>query len=449
MTAPTGQRPAPSAPASSAPPSRAAASSAGAARAPASRARALSALEERAVALVDEADLTALTTRLVRCPGENPPGQEAETVRELVDICTRLGLHPHTSQVAAGRANVHARTASGTGPGLLLLGHTDVVPVGDGWTAEPFGGMVRDGRVYGRGATDMKGGLAACVVAMAAVQRAAADTGQVLTGPVELIATVDEEEGGIGIRYLMHGAPARYLGCVTAEPTDLQTIVAARGDCYVDIEVTGLAAHAGRPGDGRNAVYGAVRIVESLRRWHDELAAHAHPLAGPAGWSVGQIHGGQGTAIVPARCVVQADRRLLPGEDPAAVLAAVRERVAGLGLDADGLTTAVTMPMHMPGFDTDRADPFAVAVDAALGDAGGPGLPMGGWTASCEGGYIARDLGVPTVVLGPGSVNDQAHRPDEFVRVADLVVSAHAYARLAVRMLAPQTPDAVSAARRP
>lgn len=407
----------------------------------------VSPLESAALNLVDEAELVALTQQLVRQPGENPPGEEAARVAALVEACRGRGLMVDTTPAAPDRDNVRARTAGGTGPGLLLLGHTDVVPVGDGWSIDPFSGIVRDGRIIGRGTSDMLGGLAACVVAMHAVQRAASGLGLQLSGPIELAATVDEEEGGIGIRRFMaeHDLPdpasaVRYLGCITAEPTDLQTIIAARGDCYVDITVHGLAAHAGRPSDGRNAIYGAARIIESLRAWNDELAEAPHPLAGPATWSVGIVGGGQGTAIVPATCRVQADRRLLPGEQPEAVLQEVRQRIDELGLEHDGLRVECAMPMSMPGFETAPYDPFVREIDCALSDSGGPGLSPGGWTAACDGGYVSRDLGVPTVVLGPGSVNDQAHRPDESVPIAELLIAARTYVRVATRLLGEQDP---------
>ncbi|MBB2891408.1 M20 family metallopeptidase [Flexivirga oryzae] len=398
-------------------------------------------LENAALALIDEDELVAVTQALVRQPGENPPGEEAARVAALVAACTARGLDVRTAPLAEGRENVHALTTGGGGPRLLLLGHTDVVPVGDGWSVDPFAGVVRDGRIIGRGTSDMLGGLAACVVAMSAVQRAAEHTGVELSGRIELVAAVDEEEGGLGIRGFMadaHEMPGRvsYCGCITAEPTDLQTIVAARGDCYLDITVHGRAAHAGRPSDGCNAIYGAARVIESLRAWNDELARSPHPLAGPATWSVGIVEGGQGTAIVPAACRIQADRRLLPGEGPDTVLASVEARIAGLDLARDGLHAEVAMPMSMPGFETAEDDSFVRVLDGALADSGGPGLPPGGWTAACDGGYISRDLGVPTVVLGPGSVNDQAHRPDESVPIAELVVAARTYVRAAVRLLA-------------
>ncbi|MEJ7690454.1 MAG: M20/M25/M40 family metallo-hydrolase [Nocardioidaceae bacterium] len=147
------------------------------------------------------------------------------------------------------------------------------------------------------------------------------------------------------------------------------------------------------------------------------------------------MRGGTGTSIVAAECMVQADRRLLPADDAAAVLEQVRSRLAALGLDNRGLSVDVTMPMEMPGFETPADHPFVRTTDAALLAAGGPGHPLGGWTAACDGGFMARDAGVPVVVLGPGSVATQAHRADESVAVDELLVAARAYALLALRML--------------
>lgn len=399
-----------------------------------------SANEQRLLARIDENRLVASTQQLVRARGQNPPGEEVETVAALVELARELGLTVSTTEVEPGRSNVAVRAPGGDREGLLLLGHTDVVPLGDGWTTDPYGGELRDGRIFGRGSTDMKGGLAACLEAMAAVRDLAEETGTALSGPIDLLATVDEEEAGIGIRALVDGpAPASYLGCITAEPTDLQTVVAARGDAYLDITVGGVAAHSGRPDDGCNAIYGAARIVESLRAWHHELASDPHPLVGPATFNVGLIDGGQGTSIVPARCRIQVDRRLLPGEDPDEVERGARERIAALDLDADGLTVELSLPMSMPGFETSTTDPFVTTLDESLGAAGGPGHPLGGWTAACDGGFVARDWGVPVVVLGPGSVNEQAHRPDESVGVDEITTAARAYALAAWRLLTHQT----------
>jgi acetylornithine deacetylase len=388
----------------------------------------VSAAEQAVLDGIDEASLVELTTALVRA-GQNQPGEEAATVNVLRVAAGELGLDVVESAVEPGRNNVRVTLEGGPGPGLLLLGHTDVVPVGVGWTTDPFGGAVRDGRIYGRGASDMKGGLAASLTALAALR----DVG--LSGPVELAALVDEEETGKGIRAYVESVRQPFLGCLTAEPTDLQTIIGARGASYLRIEIHGKACHAGNPDDGANAIYGAAAVVAEIERLHAELVQRPHPLLGPATWSVGQIHGGAGGSIVPAECVVIADRRLLPGESPKTVLDGLRERVDGLRLTERGLTVDVAMPMEMPAFQTPADSELALAADTALADAGGPGLPLGGWTAACDGGFVARDLGIPVVVLGPGSAISQAHRADESVAVSELIVAARAYALSALRLL--------------
>ena len=389
----------------------------------------ISAAEQAVLDRIDEKRLIELTQNLLRAEGQNPPGGEAATVTALSDAAVELGLDVVGSAVEPGRDNLSITLAGGNGPGLLLLGHTDVVPIGDGWTKDPFGGSVEDGRIYGRGASDMKGGLAAALVALAALR------GVPLSGPVELAALVDEEETGKGIRSYVGSVDRAFLGCITAEPTDLQTITGARGDSYLRVSVHGRACHAGNPDDGANAIYGAVAVVAEIERLHAELAAKPHPLLGPATWSVGQINGGTGGSIVPADCVVVADRRLLPGESPEIVLDDLRSRVAGLRLEDRGLTVDLEMPMEMPAFETPADADLVRITDTALADAGGPGLPLAGWTAACDGGFIARDLGVPVVVLGPGSVTTQAHRADESVAIEELLIAARAYALTALRLL--------------
>jgi acetylornithine deacetylase/succinyl-diaminopimelate desuccinylase-like protein len=390
---------------------------------------AVTAAEQAVLDKIDEDQLVDLARALVRAVGQNPPGEEAATVAALAAAATELGLDACETPVQDGRNNLRVTLSGGDGPGLLLLGHTDVVPVGDGWTREPFGGAVEAGRLYGRGSSDMKGGLAASLSAMAALRGAG------LSGPVELAALVDEEETGTGIRAYVASNPGTFLGCVTAEPTDLQTIVSARGASYLWVDVHGTACHAGNPDNGANAIYGAAAVVAEVERMHAELANHRHRLLGPATFNVGQIHGGTGGSVVPADCSVVIDRRLLPGESAIAVLDDLRRRVEALRPADRGLTVEVSMSMEMPAFETPVESPLVRTAAAAVSDAGGPTREPGGWTAACDGGFVARDLGVPVVVLGPGSVAEQAHRPDESVAIAELVTAARTYALTALRLL--------------
>ncbi|GFG52050.1 acetylornithine deacetylase [Mycolicibacterium agri] len=389
----------------------------------------LSVTERAVLDKIDEDALVELARSLVRAHGQNPPGEEATTVAVLASAAAELGLDINEMPVQQGRDNLRITLRGGDGPGLLLLGHTDVVPVGEGWTRDPFGGVVEDGRLYGRGASDMKGGLAACLSAMAALRGAG------LRGAVELAALIDEEENGLGIRAYVGSATGQWLGCITAEPTDLAPIIGARGAAYLRVDVHGTACHAGNPDDGANAIYGAAAVVSEIERMHAELANRPHPLLGPATWSVGQIQGGSGGSVVPAECTVVADRRLLPDEAGADVLDSLRGRIQALRLAERGLSVEVSMPMEMPPFETPLESPLTRTVAAALADAGGPTVTPGGWTAACDGGFVAREFGVPVVVLGPGSVAEQAHRPDESVAIDELIIAARTYALSALRLL--------------
>ncbi|ANS77800.1 Acetylornithine deacetylase [Serinicoccus hydrothermalis] len=379
--------------------------------------------------------LVPLAQALVRAPGANPPGQEAATAAVLADLAQQLHLEVEQHEVAPGRPNVRVTLPGQNGPGLLFLGHTDVVPPGElaDWSDDPYAGGVVDGRLVGRGSADMKGGLAAVLLALAMVR----ESGIVPSGPVLLDALCDEEQNGLGIRDLVAGPRPDLLGCVVAEPTDLTTVVAARGASYLHVEVRGVAAHAGRPEDGRNAIGGAAQVVADLERWHEELRGDVHPLVGPATLNVGVIAGGTSGSAVPDLCRVEVDRRLLPGEPVEAVLETLRGRLERLDLGSRGLTWTLSSPMDMPGFETPPEHRFVTRVDGAMSAAGRGAAPLAGWTAACDGGFVADAWGIPVVVQGPGSVSDQAHRPDESVAVEELVVAARGYARTVLELMQP------------
>lgn len=397
----------------------------------------LAKLEARALELIDPAEIRDLTLDLLRCGSENPPPDdgpvEEATVAALAAACEERGLDVAVEEVAPGRPNLTARLGPDNAPGLLLLAHTDTVPIGDGWTVPPLGGAVADGRIYGRGATDMKGGIAASVVAMAALRRAAEELGTPLPLSVTLAAVADEEETGIGARAFT-AAGGRYAAAIVPEPTEMQTIRACRGDCYVEVEVHGAAAHAGDPDTGASAIYGAARFIEAVRGLHEDHRSRPHPLLGPKTWNVGLVQGGSGTAVVPDGCRVSVDRRLLPGETGDQAVAELADVLTALRLDELGVTARSWLGMEMPGFETPADHPLVRVAHEASVAAGAPDREVGGWTAACDGGFVARDLGVPAIVLGPGSVVDQAHRPDESVSLDELEVAARTYALSAVRL---------------
>ncbi|WP_326831565.1 M20 family metallopeptidase [Arthrobacter sp. BL-252-APC-1A] len=388
-----------------------------------------SVMEETVLELIREDELVALASELISAGGENPGGTEAATVVVLAEFARAAGLEVMVSEVAPDRPNLTAVLPGGTQPGLLFLGHSDVVPAGSGWDRPAFEPYVRGGRLYGRGSTDMKGGLAAVLVALRALRTAGVE----LPGPAALACTVDEEDLGLGIRAFTAGTgPFPYSACVVAEPTDLETVIACRGDSYLELHVTGKSAHSGRPADGRNAIDAAARILDLVRADHTRLQADADPLLGSGSWNTGMIRGGTGTSMVADSCHLSLDRRLMPGEDPEEILASLLAGIRAAGINSDGITVEGTVTMEMPGFRTASGHPLVAGAVSTLAEVGVDSA-VTGWTAACDGGFIARDFGVPVIVMGPGGLNDQAHQVNESVSMAELLAAARAYALMCLR----------------
>ncbi|WP_413249641.1 M20 family metallopeptidase [Sinomonas flava] len=391
--------------------------------------RVAASIEDDVLALITEDELVALTAALVAAAGENPGGTEEATIAGLEAFCLGAGLETLTEEAAPARPNLTAVLPGGDRPGLLFLGHSDVVPAGEGWERPPFEPYVRDGRLYGRGSTDMKGGLAAVAVALKALRAAGAQ----LPGPVTLACTVDEEDLGVGIRaYTRAHAGESFSGCIVAEPTDLATVIGCRGDSYIDVTVHGKSAHSGRPSDGRNAINAAGKIIGLVVEDHERLQETQDALLGAGSWNVGLIGGGSGTSMVAGECRLSLDRRLMPDDDPHRILDGLRARIREAGIDQDGISVSASVTMEMPGFRTPEDHPLVADAVAALADCGFAS-GISGWTAACDGGFIARDFGVPTIVMGPGGLNDQAHQVNESVSIAELVTAARAYALLCLR----------------
>ena len=392
---------------------------------------------DRALALIDDDRIVADTCELIAGMGENPGGTEAETVRRLVAICERIGASVEMQEIAAGRPNLLAALGPEDGPAVLFLGHSDVVPAGEGWTADPFIPRILDGCVIGRGATDMKGGLAAVLAAMAAVHEVAPEI------RLELLCTVDEEDRAQGVQtWLAEHGLRRYLACIVAEPTDLEIVIGCRGASNLTLEVLGGSAHAGRPEDGASSIYGAAAVIDLVRALHEEAGRDdADPLLGHPTWNVGTIAGGTGTSMVPRVTQLAIDRRTMPGEDPEAILAELlalaRREIQESGIaNAERIEVRGLVDMVMPGFRTAEDAPVVrAAADAVSGLGCEPRIT--GWTAACEGGFVAEASGTPTVILGPGDINTQAHQPDERVSIAHLGIAARAYALIALGIAGP------------
>ncbi|MGO1434524.1 MAG: M20 family metallopeptidase [Canibacter sp.] len=389
---------------------------------------------------ISDEQLVTDTCELIRAAGENPGGTEAQTVAVLAEIAGRIGARTVAQEVFPERDNLVISLGPKTGPAFLFLGHSDVVPAGEGWTQYPFDPHVVDGAIIGRGSTDMKGGLASVLAAMAAVHDVRPDL------RLDLLVTVDEEDRSQGVLVALdHMQPTPYVACVVAEPTDLDVVIGCRGAANFVIDITGASAHAGHPEDGISAIYAASRVVDVVRQKHNEfIAGEADELLGTPTFNVGTIIGGTGTSMVPRRCEITVDRRTMPEENPTYILdellIAARKDITDSGIHgADDLVIGGRLDMTMPGFLTDRNEPLTQSAQRALADLGHR-AKVTGWTAACEGGYIARHHHTPTIILGPGDINNEAHQPDERVEITHLNLAARAYVAIVLE-LAPGQPE--------
>lgn len=388
--------------------------------------------------------VTDILCQLIAIPSVNPMGREVtgEIYFEhrlsdwLVEFFHSLDVPYERIEVAPGRANVIARYNSPDARCTLLLdAHQDTVPV-EGMTIPPFEPRVHDGRVTGRGACDVKGGLAAMLFAFRRlVLERPAGAANVL-----MSCTCDEEATTIGINDLVRcwqqpSARSRLItaapNCaVIAEPTGLDVVVAHRGVCRFKVRTAGRACHSSEPSQGVNAIYRMARVVSCLEEYAASLAATIapHPLCGGATLSVGRIEGGTSVNIVPDACVIEVDRRVIPGEDRSTIVDGIRDYLAR-HLDFDVVCDTPWLESH-PLSDADNGW-LADAVLAAVLPIDGPhravGVPYGTHASrTCAGG-------VPSIVFGPGDIA-QAHTKDEYIEVDQLEKAAATYYDLAIAL---------------
>ncbi len=412
--------------------------------------------------LADE--VVAFTADLLRVPTVNPPGEEYETCARLIgDVLRRCDFevqyvaaegHPdHTA--AHPRVNVIGRRAGRLAHPLVHLnGHFDVVPAGDGWTVDPFGGLVRDGRIYGRGACDMKAGIAAAVFAAEAIRRA----GIALPGTIEVSGTVDEESGGLaGVKYL---AEAQWIAqgktdyVIIPEPLDVDRIcIGHRGVYWFEVEAHGRIGHGSMPFLGASAIEGLGRfqaLIESELK--PRLAARKtavpvvpegarHATINTNGIEGGQPVDGVQTPCVADRCRAVFDRRFLLEEG----LDATRDEIHALVREAARLVPGIRFEVHdrliVHPTRTPDDSPLIPALGAAIQQVLGRAPALIASPGTYDHKHVARIAGVPhCVAYGPGELV-LAHQPDEYCAVGDLVA--------ATKVIALATMDLMSGQRSP
>ncbi len=381
-----------------------------------------------APAPIDDAWLAALASQLVRLESVNPALEaggagEAGIARFLAGRLEEMGLEVELHEAAPGRPSVVSRLrGSGGGPSLMLNAHLDTVGIAG--MSEPLAGTIRAGRLYGRGAFDMKGSVAACVAAVRALQQG----GVRLAGDVVIAAVADEEHASLGTADLLDRF--RTDGAIVTEPTALRICRAHKGFVWVEIATIGRAAHGSRPDLGVDANLAMGLVLVELAALERELQAREpHPLLGAPSLHAATLRGGSGLSTYAARCELRVERRTLPGETAQSVLAEMgdvleRARAADPRVRAD-----LRLLMAREPFEAGHDLPLVLAVEDAAGEVIGARPAHVGEGFWMDAALLAA-AGIQTVVFGPAGAG--AHADEEWVDLRSLSTLATTLARAAI-----------------
>ncbi len=378
---------------------------------------------EHLVDLIDVDRLVERTVDLVRLPSVNPfggPGDgttgEEAVADWIADQLDRLGYDVELTEAAAGRPNVVGTGPGGDGPTLALVGHTDTV--GTAGHDDPFGGSIADGRINGRGTCDMKGALAVFLEVAEVLHRAA----HPLRGRLLIAGVADEEHGMLGSRALGAAGPVADYAIV-GEPTELAVCPAHKGQYAFPVRTFGTAVHSSIADQGVNAIDSMVEVIGALSEHGRQIGAEpGHELCGSATISIGTIRGGEMVSIVPDRCEIEVDRRVLPGESPDRIREALSSLLEARAAGSTTMRWEIGDPfIDAAPLDTPIDSPVVVAAVQAMGRQGLTAVPE-----AFTGATDAPNLRSEAVIWGPGSLG-LAHTTAESIAVDELVLAARVY----------------------
>jgi acetylornithine deacetylase len=372
-----------------------------------------------------------LLSRLVACPSVNPndrpvtgpPFGEDRLAALLRELLAGWGAEVELVEVLPRRPNLIAKfPGAKPAPRLMLEAHADTVSA-EGMSIPPFDPRVNGDLLYGRGACDDKGSMAAMLLAI----RSVLDSDGRPPSDVYFVAACNEERGASGARALMESG-FRADAAIVGEPTNLEIVLAHKGVLRWRLRTKGVAAHSATPEEGVNAISMMARVIQRLESTLAErLREKSHPSLGHPTLTVGTIRGGVQVNIVPAECEIEIDRRLLPHETPEQAEAELKAEIALLKRELPQLDCEVERTEYYPPMESDKERPparcAAAACEAVLGEARFAAAPWG-----ADSGHFSR-AGIPSVLFGPGSI-DQAHKAEEYVSLSQVALASVVYARI-------------------
>jgi acetylornithine deacetylase len=354
-------------------------------------------------------------------PGLDPNGAgEGQIARWLVNTCESLGLDVHLQETAPGRPNVIARwPGSGGGKSLLLTGHTDTVSV-ENMLGDPFDARIEDGRLYGRGSYDMKGGLASILGAVAALRA----SGFQPAGDLWLGFVTDEEYVSIGSDALVTEIHAD--AAILTEPTGCRLCIAHKGFAWITITTQGAAAHGSLYNDGVDAIVHAGRVLAALETMEsDILPQRSHTLLGRPSVHASLISGGLGLSTYPDSCQLRVEHRLLPDQSGEDALQLWQAAVEQLRRVDPKFKAEAALDIYRPGYEIETEAPIVQTLQQAVTNVAGKTPEYYGMWAWLDSAILGR-AGIPTVIYGPGGTG--AHAAVEYVNLEEVFTCAAAIA---------------------
>ena len=384
---------------------------------------------------MDDLEVVDLTRRLIRFDTTNPPGNEGEAIRYLGAYLAESGIEVQYQEVEPERLNLIARLRGESKTGhLVLSGHMDVVPAGTvPWEHDPFAADLVDGRIVGRGSADMKGGVAAMVVALATLARSGFRPRADL---IQVVSSGEEAGGAPGAKLMVSsGVLSGATALVVGEPTGLQVCPAQKGVRGWQITAHGRACHSSTPDLGISAISYLARVIPVLEA--NPFPFTPHPLLGEPTISVTQIQGGSAPNVIPEECRITVVMRLVPGQDGDALDVELRRLLTEMAeATSQGVRTEIEGG-GVPALETPADHPLVQTVRDAVAAIRGAPPALIPFTGTTEAGLLAPAYRLPMVICGPGRL-EQAHETNEHVEVAELQAAVRAYALAADGLLGAQ-----------
>jgi len=391
--------------------------------------------EEEVLGLIQAAEVVALLKALIQTRSDYPPGDCQAAVQLVAQKLQEAGVAYRIFNKQIQQPNLLAQLGeAGQKPRLMWHSHIDTVPPGelDRWSVDPFAGELRQGKIFGRGAGDDKGCVAAQVMALITLAR----SGLSIQGSLALAIVSDEESGGLqGTHWLHDEGQLQTDALVVGEQTANHVAISERVACGIDLTVFGRSAHGAMPWAGENAVLKTARALTWLQdRLFPVLENRRHPYLPPPTLNIGKIQGGIQWSIVPERCKVEMDRRLLPGETREMAMAEIRHALDEFAEQVEPLNYELFSTGEVAAnINTPPEDAFVALANQALQALCGTPRPLTGYVQTSDGRWFARD-GIPIILFGP-SDPIVAHAADEHVSVDQLVEATQFLTLLAMRFL--------------